>query len=407
MKKTTIIAFLLAMTLEVLSQKVTFYSLEFEEGIRLHLGLDETDDVLQMQTDTITHINLSGLGISDIRDVVYLPMVRYLNLSYNCINDISPLIQLDSLRLLDLGNNQLENINILVLTNAGSMEIDVSNNFISDFSYFFSPSHCSFTLLGMGLQQEKNSPYFDVYQLYADVDDAGEMKASWRGYTNMKEDVTLKCGEFQVPALMDGYTNSVMLPQEFDTITQIVLFNGEAGDTTYVIPPAFFEVEFDSTVIVETGLPDSYQIGYANTLYGTVSVAGQAITYTASSIGQADTIYFSYYQGESIKGFGEYYIGFSEPNGIQQIVFSGNQLKIDWHDGKIYVEYPKDILNGCSIVTISVWSAVGQLLAVEDFVTTSSGADAEIMLPNYQDDVVIVQVDYCNKRIIGKCFLSK
>ena len=162
MKQIISIALLLATALTAQAQKVTFYSPEFEYGVKQHLALGENDDVLQAHTDTITRLSLTGLGISDIRDAVYLPQVQELDLSYNNIDDVSPLLPLDSLRRVDLSNNQLENINILALSNVDTMEVDVTNNYIGDFSYFYSPTHCEFTLLGMGLQQDKNAPYFDV-----------------------------------------------------------------------------------------------------------------------------------------------------------------------------------------------------------------------------------------------------
>ena len=66
MKKIASIAVLMMTALVAQAQKVTFYSPEFENGVRHHIGLGESDDVLQTQTDTITTLNLSGLEITDI-----------------------------------------------------------------------------------------------------------------------------------------------------------------------------------------------------------------------------------------------------------------------------------------------------------------------------------------------------
>ena len=152
MKKIVSIAVLMLTAMVVNAQKVTFYSQEFENGVRYHIGLGESDNVLQTHTDTITTLNLSGLGITDIRDAVYLTAVTKLDLSYNSITDVSPLLTLSSLRELNLSNNKLEDINILAFVEAESMEVDVSNNYISDFSYFYTPGLCDFTFMGMGLQ---------------------------------------------------------------------------------------------------------------------------------------------------------------------------------------------------------------------------------------------------------------
>ena len=80
------------------AQKVTFLSEGFEFGVKAHLGLSESDEVMQAQTDTITSIDLSGLGISEISDVVYLPNVEKLDLSLNEIDDVEPLASLEHLQ---------------------------------------------------------------------------------------------------------------------------------------------------------------------------------------------------------------------------------------------------------------------------------------------------------------------
>ena len=102
MKTRIMIILLAALTVTASAQTVTFFSPEFEWGVKQHLGLGENDQVLQSQTDTITSIDLSGLGITDLRDVVYLPMVKELDLSSNGITNTFPLTVLDSLQLLNL-----------------------------------------------------------------------------------------------------------------------------------------------------------------------------------------------------------------------------------------------------------------------------------------------------------------
>jgi|GEM_PF-5125379 len=155
-------ALFLTVVLTVRAQKVTFYSPEFEFGVKMHLELDESDDVLQSQMDAITEIDLSGLDITDIRDVVYLPNVKVLNLSYNAIDDVSSLLPLDSLHVLDLSNNQLKSINILAFMERDSMQVDISNNFIEDFSFFYAPIQCRFIFIGSEMQQDTDILLGDV-----------------------------------------------------------------------------------------------------------------------------------------------------------------------------------------------------------------------------------------------------
>lgn len=162
MKKIVMFALFLTIVLAVRAQKVTFYSPEFEFGVKLHLGLDEGDDVQQSQMDAITEIDLSGLGITDIRDVVYLPNVEVLNLSYNYIDDVSALLPLESLRELDLSYNRLKSINILAFVEMDKMMVDISNNQIEDLSFFYAPIQCQFVFIGSELQAYNNFLFGDV-----------------------------------------------------------------------------------------------------------------------------------------------------------------------------------------------------------------------------------------------------
>ncbi len=319
MKKFFNIAFLLAVAVSVHAQKVTFYSQEFGEGVRLHLGLDENDDVQQTQMDTITCISLSGLGITDIRDAVYLPTVRVLDLSYNNIDDVSPLLPLDSLRRVDLSNNQLENINILALSNVDTMEVDVTNNYIGDFSYFYSPTHCEFTLLGMGLQQDKNAPYFDVYQLFVDINAEGRPEVYYRGYTNIEAPTHLVCGDAHTAATLDGDTRSAVVPGSPTAAAMVVLTNGELADTTWVVPPTEYELEASATLTIATGLPEGYTIASVYSKNGIeATVDGVNISYTAPEDLDTDTLYISYYEGNRLRGFSEFYI--LNPNAVSSLL---------------------------------------------------------------------------------------
>ena len=125
MKRISIIILTAALSIAAYAQKVTFSSEGIEAGVRFHLGLDGSADIQQSQTDTITAIDLSGLGITDLRDIVYLPNVKVLDLSDNNITNVGPLNVLDSLRELNLSKNKLESINLLAFTNAEKMMVDV------------------------------------------------------------------------------------------------------------------------------------------------------------------------------------------------------------------------------------------------------------------------------------------
>ena len=407
MKRISIIILIAALGLTAMAQKLTFHSAEFELGVKIHLGLNEDADVLQSQADTITAIDLSGLGITDIRDVEYLPQVKELNLSNNGITDVFPLVVLDSLSLLNLCNNELESINPLVFSNADKMRVLIAYNYISDFTYFLTPSKCQITLIGMGQQQEKNAPYFDVYQLYADIEN-GQPVVKYRGYSNMEESAFLQCGSTHVNAVLNGSYNSVSITGNLTSTTEALLSNGEKGDTTYVVPPTHYEAVPGRTITVKTGLPDSYSIGYANAIYGTVTVDGLSLKYKAPATQEPDVLYISYYKGKQLKGFTEFSISLdgSIPTAVQQLASDDQQLKLAWKDGKLIVVCPEGALGDCKEATISVWNAAGQLLATED-VDASHGIDTMLNVSARRGNVAIVQVDCCGRRIIGKCFLAQ
>ncbi len=288
------------------AQKVTFFSPEFELGVKVHLGLEENDEVLQSRMDTITSIDLSGLGITDLRDVVYLSKVKALDLSNNGITNIFPLTVLDSLQLLNLSSNGLESVNPLVFCSAEKMTVMVANNYISDFSFLFSPTHCQFTLMGMGLQQDKNALYLDMYHLYCDVDDRGQAVVVYRGYTNAEGAAVIGCNGKHAVAQLDGAGHTVNVPGWPQSPAMVTLTVGELGDTTWVLPPVTRRIAAGANVAIETGLPEGYRIGMANALYGTVTVNGTDLAYTAPVDLDRDTVYISYYEGWQLRGFTEY-----------------------------------------------------------------------------------------------------
>ena len=289
------------------AQKVTFNSEGIEAGVRNHLGLDANADILQSQTDTITAIDLSGLGITDLRDIVYLPNLKTLDLSDNEITNVGPLNVLDSLRDLSLRENNLESVNLLAFSNAEKMMVDVTANYIGDFSYLFDCIKCQFTLIGMGRQKVKDAPYFDVCQLYADVDDEGQPIVWYRGFTNMTETPFMTCGDAQTAATIDGHLNSMTVPGSPTAATAVVLACGELTDTTYVVPPQYIDPDGEAALTLATGLPEGYTIGSAYAKYGMVEVDGTTMTYTITEEND-DIVQFSYYERGQLRGISRFYI---------------------------------------------------------------------------------------------------
>jgi Leucine-rich repeat (LRR) protein len=308
MKKTNILIIMLMAMLTVQAQKVTFASPEVEAAIREHLELAEDADVLQIQTDTITRLDLSGLALSDISDVTSLPAVEELDLSGNAVGDLFPLLALEKLRRLDLSNNGLEDINVLAFTSSDSIEVNVALNHINDFSYFFRPMDCQLTLVGMDSQMEDEEQYLRVYQLYSTFDENEKPMVVYRGYTNMSSNAVLSCGTTNVCAVMDGDTYEVM-PAVGSQTTKVILSNGNYMDSTYVVPVRLFPVNGGETITIETDLPEYYHIVSACAQKGTITVDGTRLSYTAPEETTPDCLSFCYYEGSQLRGYGRLYTG--------------------------------------------------------------------------------------------------
>lgn len=309
MNKLFITLLFAVVTMSLQAQKVTFVSQEFEAGVKTHLGLGDTDEVIQAQTDTITVIDLSGLEIVDISDVATIPNVVWLNLADNKIEDVLPLASLEHLHYVNLINNSLESINPLVFACTDSLHANVADNYIQEYTHLFSVTSCQLLLEGMGAQkQEKNAPFFDVHQLYVDVNDEGVPMVFYRGFTNMEADVALDCGSTHVVASMDGYTNSVTLPSDLGTTTQVILSNGEKGDTTWVVPQQTFQVVAEEVLSIETGLPETYTISSSYAIHGTAAIDDGHLIYTAPADFESDVLFISYYEGRRLRGFTQYQI---------------------------------------------------------------------------------------------------
>lgn len=304
MRKTLFTIIIVMTALTVRAQKVTFASQGFERGVKSHIGLADTDDVLQTQTDTITQIDLSGQEISSVHDVAWLPNVKRLDLSNNTITDVRPLAELENLEWLSLKNNFLTDASLLTFTQAEKMTVNVSNNFIEDFTAFLLPGHCQFTMVGMNNQQIADAEEFDVFQLYASVDEKGHQSVTYRGLTNMPSSVTLSAGEQSEIATLDGTTYTISVEARGDQAVKVLISNGTYADSTYVVPVSFYPTTASEAITIETGLPEKYRIDNAGAQYGTVVIDGTKLNYTAPDERTPDVVAFSYYEGARFRGYG-------------------------------------------------------------------------------------------------------
>ena len=312
---------------------MTFYSAEFEGGVREHLGLNPTDPVLQSQMDTITTLNLAGLGITDIRDVVYLTNVRNLNLSGNEIKDLLPMLPLEKLSVLDISSNSLVDVSVLAFSSSECLTVFLESNYIDDFSCLYGHMSCELTLIGMNSQRKKEALFFDIYHLFACINNDGRSVVNYRGYTNMAAAANLKYGASNVSAQLDGNTYQVAVTEEPTETTRVTLSNGEKSEETYVVPSAIYSVGAGKTATLETGLPDDYYISSAYALKGSVEIDGNRMKYTAPAKAVSDIVFFRYYQGSNQKGFSRFSVNMGKKGDVN---ISGI---VDVQDATLAVNY--------------------------------------------------------------------
>ena len=379
-------------------QEVQFSSRPFELGLRHHLGVDTLFALTPEQLDTITQLDLSQLEITDISDVCNVSNVRRLNLRYNAITDVSPLALLDSLESVDLSNNRLQNINALAFATSKAMAVDVSFNNIMDFSCFNSLTRCRFTMAGTMLQTDPDAAYFHVGPLYCD----GSLETPviyYRVNSNMSESAHLQCRDKDIVVPTDGSYLTLSMDGGRTASSRVLVSNGVEADSTYLVTYAPQQLTASETVTIETGLPADYTLKYVSQpFHGTLSVDGNNMVYTASSVFDGEEIYFTYYQGSTLRGFSK--VVLTNATGIQTLDTDDGQLTIARQsDGKYRVVCSAAGLAPQSVV--SVYSPSGsQLISLK--IDSRNGIDTTLSLPVSHQPILIVEVLSGQKKWIEK-----
>ncbi|MBO4878891.1 MAG: leucine-rich repeat domain-containing protein [Clostridia bacterium] len=112
-------------------EEVTFLSPQFENAIRNRLRLYADMPVKKRDLRNVRKIDLSGLGLTDIRDIAMLENLDELILSENKLSDISALAALTKLQKLDLRGTGITDVSALAgLTEL--TELVIARNPIAD-----------------------------------------------------------------------------------------------------------------------------------------------------------------------------------------------------------------------------------------------------------------------------------
>ena len=302
MKKRLIIeCFIVFAHVTLSAQTVQFLSAEFEEGVKCHLGLTDEDNITSNQLDTITQLNLSRFGLTDIRDVRLIPNLRIIDLSHNMISNVEALAKLDSLRFVDLSYNQLNNINMLAFSYSDKMNVDVSFNKISDFSLFDALTDCLFTIEGAGLQNWEGYPAFHVRYFYSDGI-SRKPTVYYRIESQAANNVHMAVQGSTIPVLSDDEPHICQLNSNYNGISVVTVSNGELSDSTYLVAPKTIHVNPLEIVTIETGLPDGYEIRYSAAKHGELRSDGSNLIFSAASDFYREEIIYTFYRGGVLKG---------------------------------------------------------------------------------------------------------
>lgn len=283
MRKYILIIFVCCFSIATWSQaqEVKFLSSGVEEGVREHLNMDDGGTIALEQLDTITTIDLSRRGITDIHDLMLMPNLREVDLNNNKVDDIYPLTMLDSLEWVDLSYNNLRGVSELIFSSSKKMTVNVGFNYIKDFSVFGLMMPCDFTFEGTGLQFEDNPQFFQVSQLFCDAS-VSPAVLYVNLSTNMPEVPKAVYGknQFDIPV---GTFYKQSFKVDSKVTSPVFVTNGIKTDSTFVVPVKTVKLNKLEEVVIETGLPGNLDISAPKCSQGTLVVDNQTLRYTASA----------------------------------------------------------------------------------------------------------------------------
>lgn len=380
-------------------QELTFASPQMEAGIRLHLGLDDSLPLTGEQLQTITDINLSGLGITDIGDVIYMPNLEKLDLHDNGIQDITPLLVLESLSDVDLSYNDLSSIFALSFTRSEKMRVNVAFNHIESFACFTTLTPCDFTIEGAGLQRMKDVPYFHVRYLYTDgTSDVAEAHYRVDSTTDGQAQLLVEGGGSTV--ITDDVHHTSPLPEGIREALCVTITDGTYADSTYLVPIKKVHVDPEGQVTVDTGLPDNYELGYSTAIQGTATIDGTTLSYTAPADFDYEEVIYSFHRSSLLRGLSKVIFTTEEVvDGISTAQIGATQLELTLEGNTLHVRCISETLSDESF--IEVCDIAGRVLAT-CHADSHLGIDEYITLSHMPKDIIIVKVSSGRKRFVEK-----
>ena len=389
-----LIIFLVAanMSISGFTQNLDFYSETMELIVKYQLGLSENIPLTKEIADTITILDLSGYGLTDIRDLSYFPKLVNLDLSYNQIEDISPLVGLEYLTDLDLSNNRLKNLNDLAFSESYEMTVVTSSNYITEYSFLFNNPNCFFTIIGLNYQK---SPY-RVNRFYSDFDPNTSQKiVNYNVWTYNEYD--------SIYLMVDGKKELITEMDEDISIRKSVsgnmaYLNAESSniDSVFFVLPQTMEINEIVTEIIPS-LPADYSILSAEALKSNVSFSDQSIVYVMTSDIADDTIRIGYGLNEyDIKGYTYYYLKNDSPTDIEHLPVSEKLLFYpNPVDNTLTVVLPNAITEEATIYLVNL---TGQIV----YQAVTNQTTCQINVQNLEKGIYILFVKAGNESFTEK-----
>ena len=358
MKHKYLIAIFLLLTAgRGIAQEINFYSAELDSAIRVQLGIAATEPIVEEMTDTITTLDLQGLEISDIRDLVYFPSLENLNLAYNGIRDISPLTGLRNLRYLNIQSNFLETVDLLAFSESLQMTVILSSNYITDFYAITHSPQCLFSIIGMNLQYPYN---YEVRSFYTDYDlpvSEGIVTSDFWSL-HARDTFYVENSGLQYQVLPD-----TVQQQNINATGNLVYLTAETQimDSTWFVPPVTIKTENNSISLAPEFPVEDYTVLSVETLNSNVEIRNDSIVLIGEESILQDTVKVAF--------------GYLYPNGISRLKGytyfivgkeSGSNITENKSDNIITI-YPNPASNfvnitcrGDEIQLVEIYSQTGQ-----------------------------------------------
>lgn len=138
-------------------QNIVFNNPDIELEVKTQKNLPLNLPITVAMADTITDIDLSGLGLNNLSDILLFKNLEYLIIKNNDINSLSELRTLDKLKYINVSFNRLIDISCLKTFSTNELTVNLSGNFIRSFPVFESAEPPLIKIIGAASQRNETN----------------------------------------------------------------------------------------------------------------------------------------------------------------------------------------------------------------------------------------------------------